>query len=35
MNYAVLAFGVVILFAFGYYLAVGRKRFVPTLRKEE
>jgi choline transport protein len=35
MNYAILIFGVVILFSVVYYIVVGRKRFVPTLRKNE
>ena len=35
MNYAVLVFGVVILFSAVYYILVGRNRFIPTLRKNE
>ena len=35
MNYAILVFGVVIIFSAVYYILVGRKRFVPTLRKNE
>ncbi|KAK4903071.1 hypothetical protein LTR49_026879 [Elasticomyces elasticus] len=35
MNYAILIFGVVIVFSAVYYILVGRKRFVPTLRKSE
>lgn len=35
MDYAVVVFGVAILFSASYYLLVGRKRFVPTLRKNE
>ncbi|KAK5130279.1 hypothetical protein LTR08_002239 [Meristemomyces frigidus] len=35
MNYGVVMFVIVILIASGNYLAAGRKRFAPTLRKEE
>jgi len=35
MNYAILVFGVVIIFSAVYYVLVGRKQFVPTLRKNE
>lgn len=35
MNYAVLVFGVVIVFSFVYYIFVGRHKFKPTLRKNE
>ncbi|KAK3675512.1 hypothetical protein LTR78_004595 [Recurvomyces mirabilis] len=35
MNWAILIFGVVIIFSILYYILVGRKRFRPTLRKGE
>ncbi|KAK4548180.1 hypothetical protein LTR36_010049 [Oleoguttula mirabilis] len=35
MNYAILIFGVVVLGAIVNYIVSGRKKFVPTLRKEE
>lgn len=35
MNYAVLMFGTVIIFAGLYYAIVGRRRFNPPIRKEE
>ncbi|KAK4560757.1 hypothetical protein LTR86_005336 [Recurvomyces mirabilis] len=35
MNWAILIFGVVIIFSIVYYILVGRKRFRPTLRKGE
>ncbi|KAK6419559.1 hypothetical protein LTR81_007381 [Elasticomyces elasticus] len=35
MNWSILIFGVVVVFSTVYYVLVGRKHFVPTLRKSE
>jgi len=35
MNYAILMFGVVVLFSIFYYIWVGRDRYEPTMRKAE